>query len=241
MSALVEATVRDVADAVAATIDPPRAGDLSFNNIGVSTAFMASSVIDEGLRRERGLYPVGGCGGNVEWHTEDDTIEVGDRDRLLRDTRIYAAAALRAVAAPVHPLDFRATCNQIDGLLEGYGARLEDWIDLASSRDQVDKLRNCLEGLYDRAMTITSVSDGASVNEALRGISRDLVPVVYARESRYRQDPAAGVPLLPDLANAEQAAGTVPEGVLRTELVRVRNRLDRALVDATRRCERALR
>jgi N-acetylated-alpha-linked acidic dipeptidase len=234
LGALATAAVRDVAGSKAAGIDPPRAGDLSFSNIGVSTAFMASSVIQDALRREKGLYAVGGAGANIEWHTERDTIEVGDRARLLRDTRVYASAVLRAVALPVHPLDFRATVDQLAALLGSYQSRLAEWIDLAPSQALLHPLREGLEALYTAAGDLNDVARAATVNQALRTLSRTLVPILYAREARYRQDPAVGVPLLPDFAHAESALGAVPDGVIRTELTRARNRLDRALIDATR-------
>jgi hypothetical protein len=34
-------------------------------------------------RGERDYYMVGGCGGNIAWHTEGDTLEIADRDVLL--------------------------------------------------------------------------------------------------------------------------------------------------------------
>src|SRR5215470_10302183 len=88
---------------------PLRAGDISFSNLGISTFFMLSSTMPAGLREAKGLYPVGGCGGNIEWHTEADTIEVADRENLLRDIRLYAGAVFRAAQLPVHPLNFRRT------------------------------------------------------------------------------------------------------------------------------------
>jgi hypothetical protein len=45
------------------------------------------------------------------------------------------------------------------------------------------------------------------------------------------QDPADYVPLLPEFGHAELARGKAPDPVLRTELVRARNRLEGALLD----------
>ncbi len=39
--------------------------------------------------RKKGYYAVGGCGGNIAWHTENDTLEIADRDILLRDIKVY--------------------------------------------------------------------------------------------------------------------------------------------------------
>jgi hypothetical protein len=57
--------------------------------------------------------------------------------------------------------------------------------------------------------------------------------VLYSRTGTYRQDPADHFNLLPELGAAVDAMGTVPDGVLRTELTRASNRLRRALADAT--------
>src|SRR5690606_5397518 len=49
---------------------PPRAGDYSFNSIGLSSFYMLSSTMAEEDRLAKGYYAVGGCGANIEWHTE---------------------------------------------------------------------------------------------------------------------------------------------------------------------------
>ncbi len=57
---------------------PHRAGDYAFNNIGLSSFFMLSSTMPDDERAEKGYYAVGGCGGNIAWHTEDDQLEIAD-------------------------------------------------------------------------------------------------------------------------------------------------------------------
>jgi hypothetical protein len=213
---------------------PLRAGDCSFNNLGVSTCFMLSSTMPQELRAEKGYYAVGGCGGNIEWHTEGDTLEIADRDRLLRDIRLYAAATFRAAGAPVHPLDFRATVTQLEAALARHAEGVGGLVDLQPTRERLAALRDALEPLYARACGISTLAEARPVNDGLLGIGRALVRVLYARAGAYRQDPALDAQLLPEFGAAAEAVGTVPDVVLRTELVRARNRLDRALADATR-------
>jgi len=82
--------IRDVIpDAVVKTMRPPQAGDYSFNNIGLPSFLMLSSTMPQALREEKRYYDVSGCGANIAWHTENDTIEIADRDILLKDMRIY--------------------------------------------------------------------------------------------------------------------------------------------------------
>jgi hypothetical protein len=212
---------------------PLRAGDISFNNLGLSTFFMLSSTMPAPMREAKGYYAVGGCGGNIEWHTEDDTLEIADRDRLLRDIRLYTGAAFRAANLPVHPLDFRATVVQIEETLSALEGRLNGLVDLSATYSRAERLRTTLAGLYAAAASADSAAAARPVNDALIGIGRELVRVLYSSHGAYRQDPALHIPLLPDFAAAADAVGSVPDGVLRTELVRARNRLDSALLNAT--------
>lgn len=209
---------------------PTRAGDISFNNLGVSTFFMLSSTMPAELRAERGLYAVGGCGANIEWHTEADTIQIADRDNLFRDIKLYAGAAFRAANLPLHPLDFRATLDQIEAALTTYRGEVAGLIDLGPVFAQLTTTRQELESFYSSASP-SSVEAARPFNDALLRIGRALVPVLYASEGRYRQDPALERPPLPDFAGAIEAKGSVPDGVVRTELVRAANRLQGALLD----------
>ena len=95
---------------------------------------MLSSHMSRAELAKRGYYPVGGCGGNLEWHHEGDTMEVADATVLLRDMRLYAGSVVRAVNRTLHPLDFRATIAQIDGLVDGYAKRLDGLVDVTSTR-----------------------------------------------------------------------------------------------------------
>ena len=92
---------------------PLRAGDYSFDQIGLTSFFMLLSNIPEEERDRLGFYPVGGCGGNIAWHTEKDRIEVADRANLERDLRVYLTAIGRFLDDEVLPLDFRATMAEL--------------------------------------------------------------------------------------------------------------------------------
>ena len=60
------------------------------------------------LRAGRGYYAVGGCGGNIAWHTENDTIEIADKDILLRDMKVYLAPRAGVANAVIFPFDSAA-------------------------------------------------------------------------------------------------------------------------------------
>ena len=218
---------------------PVRAGDISFNNLGLSTFLMLSSTMTEELRAQKGYYAVGGCGGNIAWHTEDDTLEIADRERLLRDMRLYIGATFRMANRPLHPLDFRATLEQIEQTLGEHQARLGAHADFAVLHEAIAPARRALAGLYERAEAAETIESARPFNDALLRIGRILVPVLYAREARHRQDPALHIELLPDFAEAVAALESVPAGVIRTELRRASNRLRFALLELEEVAQRA--
>src|SRR5262249_45519409 len=162
-------------------------------------------------REAKGSYPVGGCGGNIEWHTEADTIEVADRENLLRDMRLYAGAVFGAAQLPVHPLDFRRTLDQLSQALAGYLQLLHSVVDLQPVMKLTAQVGESLEPFYDAAAEIDSAVSARPYNDALLRIGRELVPVLYTRAGRFRQDPALDQPLLPELAAAAAARAGVPD------------------------------
>jgi N-acetylated-alpha-linked acidic dipeptidase len=234
---IARAVIKDVTGQEASGGRPLRAGDKSFSNIGVSTFYMLSSTMPPALAREKGYYAVGGCGGNIAWHTEDDTIEIADRDNLLRDIKVYLIAAYRTANATLHPLDFTALAAELESTLQAYQAATDGAVDLSAPLAEVRALRADLERWYlDRAHLLGRSPADPEVrraNATLRRLARILVPINYARAGRFRHDPAVDVPPLPDLAPARTwkhlAPGSHPYFVTLTHLVRGRNRVTAAL------------
>ncbi|MBD3844468.1 M28 family peptidase [Bosea sp. SSUT16] len=229
--------IRDIVpDADVKIMRPPQAGDYSFNNIGLPSLFMLSSTMPEALRHEKNYYDVSGCGANIAWHTENDTIEIADRDILLTDMKIYLLAALRIANAEELPFAWDATCDEFLDTIARYEAAAKGLADLAPARDATQALKAALAKL---AGASTSAS---KKNEALRDLSRTLVPINYTREPRFRHDPAYTVPPLPTLAVAAEIA-SMPTDMQRyaaVELMRGQNRYVAALTAARRVVEGAL-
>jgi hypothetical protein len=207
---------------------------VSFLNLGLSTLLMLSSNMSNETRKARGLYGVGGCGGNIEWHTEADTIDIADRKTLLRDMGLYAGVAFRAANLAVHPLDFRSTLAQIAEVLAGYREKLGARIDWGPLDRDLSTAQAAVERLHGQFARVMSVDEARPYNDALLATGRALVSVLYTRDGRYRQDPADHFKLLPEFGAAADAVNSVPDVVLRTELTRASNRLRRALLDAAR-------
>lgn len=234
---IAKAAIRDVAGIDATGARPIRAGDKSFSNIGVSTFYMLSSTIPRELAAEKGYFQVGGCGGNIVWHTEDDNLDIADPENLLRDIRVYLLATLRTANAPIHPLDFSKLTEELEATLRNYQEASNSVFDLQQLVEEVQLLRKDLDEWYsscDRLLNLDSANpEVRRANSVLRQLSRLLVPVNYTRSGRFQHDPAIDVPGLPDLAPALSLKDLPPGSdgfyVTLTHLVRGRNRVTAAI------------
>ena len=230
MQAHVTAVIEEVAGQSPVFKRPNQAGDYSFNNIGISSYYMLSSTMPEALRAEKGYYAVSGCGGNIAWHTENDTLVIADKDVLRRDIEIYLLSALRHANAEILPVNWRATMAEFRATIARYQDEAGDLFDLSPSRDAVEVLDEALNRLDGPAERVNSV---------LQGLARILVPINFTREPRFRHDPAYTCPPLPMIAAAAELKAHGPEtlGFARTQLMRGQNRLVAALRSACRLVE----
>ncbi len=217
---------------------PIRAGDYSFNQIGLTSFYMLLSNIPQTQRDELGFYPVGGCGGNVAWHTEDDVMDVADRANLARDLEVYVATIARVLNANVLPLDFRATADELRDAVETYEREADGLLDLSPITNELAALRSDLDRLYAR-IDEESGLDAERCNETLKWLSRLLVPIGYARGPRFDHDPAmplGPLPKLEDVSKLKSYAARLPERLpfLQAALTRRVNEVANALFEAGR-------
>ena len=218
-----------VPDAVVATLRPPQAGDYSFNNIGLPSFFMLSSTMPEEVRHEKNYYDVSGCGANIAWHTENDQLEIADRDVLMTDMKIYMLSTLRVANPELLPFDWAATCDEFRATIAGYQAASKGLADLSDCAAATEGLKASLAGLATAAP--------AARNAVVQELARILVPINYTREARFRHDPAYTVPALPTLAVAADLPDFTDDHMRRVaqvELMRGKNRF-LAAIDAARR------
>ncbi len=211
---------------------PHRAGDYSFNNIGISSLLMLSSTMPDDLRAKKGYYTVGGCGGNIAWHTENDTIEIADRDILLRDMKVYAEMVMSIADAPLLPFDWRAQVEEFAETIAGYQKAAGKAFDFAPAAAATASLAKALDRFH-KAVKRGSVPATAA-NGAIQRLARILVPINYTTGPRFRHDPATPVQPLPTLAAATQLKGMdkTRAGFARTTLTRGQNRYVAALREA---------
>ena len=230
---VIMSAIEDVAGKTAEGERPHRAGDYSFNNIGISGYLMLSSTMTTAMREEKGYYTVGGCGANIVWHTENDTLEIANKEYLERDIKVYLLSVLRAANAPILPFDWRATVQEFQDTIAKYQSAAGDRFDLTPSAEAATDLLGTLSAFYEEVEAGSVPEDKA--NTVIQDLARILVPINYCREARFRHDPAMTVPPLPTIFTATELDDhTETLGFAQNQLLRGQNRLVAALRQAKR-------
>ena len=238
---LCKSVIKDVTGMKAERIRPIKAGDYSFNNIGITSFYMLLSNIPKEVACEKGLYAVGGCGGNIEWHTEADTIEIADKDNLLRDIKVYLITLLRVLNSEIYPLDFRRTVAESLEYAQRYSEEAGRKFDLSPVIREFSMLGERLEAFYATMEGRTTVPSEETINEINRTMirmARILIPLAYVLEGRFEHDPAVPTPHLPDVSpvlDLQSLNETSDEhSFLLNQLTRKRNRVIYGLREARR-------
>jgi hypothetical protein len=237
---LVQQVVSEVTGQQTSRKRPQRNSDYSFNNIGISGCFMASSMMTSEARANKGYYVVGGCGGNIAWHTEADTLEIADKEVLAKDIALYLEAVSKVANAEVLPIDWRATAAEFTATIAKYQAAAGDRFDLNAAASATTNLSGALDK-FQAALDAEKIPTDKA-NSVIKGLARIMVPINYTRGPRFTHDPALNVPPLPAIAEAMSLDGVAPDqmGFTLTQLLRGRNRVVAALREATRLVEAAL-
>src|SRR5262245_13354410 len=235
---LAETVVADVTGQRARGRRFSRAGDQSFWGVGVPSAFMSLSGIpkqDTELSRAMERL-VGSAGFPWWWHTREDTVDKIDADVLVLDTKVYLAAALRCLNAPVLPLDperaARGLLAELESLQAAGGARFDLAPALETARGLVERLAR----VTAVAATLTAAASTDDVNRGLMWLSRILVPLAYTSGDRFAHDLALPLPPLAGLQPVRDLAIIEPESdafkFTRAALVRECNRVVHAFDSA---------
>lgn len=201
---LVTGAVSDLFGQDCALERPGRAGDYSFNNLGISGCMLTSSMVPADERKRRGWYAVGGCGGNPAWHSEFDTMEIADRTVLENDIRLYALLATRLADSDLLPLDLRIPFAAIEAEIAPVLGRLDGAFNTRPALAALASVRDRLEALYAGAS-----QDPTGFNQRVRKASRLIVRLGYTAKSTFDQDDAeasSAVPLLDPLRLTETAS-----------------------------------
>jgi peptidase M28-like protein len=238
---LCRSSIRDALGLGSQRVRPLRAGDYSFNQIGPTGLYMLLSNIPADERKRRGYYAVGGCGGNIAWHTPDDLMPVADLDILRRDLAVYLTTITRILNAPLHPFDYAAASDEIRGVVSQYHEAARGEIDFTGILVELDALGEELRAWREEAEARlkhrdVDAAERRRLNGALRRVARLLVPLNYARGERFDHDPALKFGPVPRLEAATALPSAPPElkPFIRTGLVREANKV-RAILRAARR------
>jgi hypothetical protein len=223
---LVAGAIEDVTGAPYQENRPRRAGDYSFNNLGLTGSFTLSSNIPADVREENGWYPVGGCGGNADaWHLSTDTLDKAGRDELLRDMRMYATLTLRVLNSDIVPLDHVRNIDRHLTIIDDYQTMAGDDFDFEPTIRALTNLRERVASFYDAAENGDVTAEEA--NHAIRRLGHVLTRLNFVSEGVYEQDPAYHRPRYPRYAPTATFEELDPKsheyGFLRVQLEREQN------------------
>jgi N-acetylated-alpha-linked acidic dipeptidase len=205
---------------------PPRAGDYSFNNLGIPGMSLQSSI-PKSVRNERGYHPVGGSGGHADaWHVTTDTIEKADPTVLERDAEVYTLATARLSRANL-PADPLATIDHIQSVVADYDDVSE--FDLEPICSELARLRES---------TVEFIDESDSYTPELDRVVKTLTRLNFTTDGQFEQDPAEGRPPFPCLEPTESLLELDGDDArfLELQLERTRNKV----ISELRQLRRAL-
>lgn len=228
---LCRTSIQDALGLPSQRVRPLRAGDYSFNQIGPTGLYMLLSNIPLEERKRRGYYAVGGCGGNIAWHTPDDLMPVADLEIQRRDLHVYLTTIVRLLNAPLHPFDYAAAIAEMRAAVATYHDAAKDYVDLSPVLADLYALEPALTEWRTRSAAAAGAASASArrrLNATWRRIARLLVPLNYAKGERFDHDPALKLGVVPRLEAAASIAAA-PEALrpfiavgLRREVNKVR-------------------
>jgi hypothetical protein len=225
-----------------------RFADQSFYGVGLNSTFGTLSEQDAEKNQGTVSFKTGGtrAGGlGWWWHTEHDTVDKVDEDNLVRDTKIYLAAAHRLLSAPLLPYDYRRAADELVEVLAELAAAARGKLDLSQAHDAARRLRERLEPFYESLAAAAGDEARTDVaNLLLLRLSRHLVPIAFHENDPFDHDPMEPLKPIPALQPARELAALSTHDAryypLLTRLQRKRNWIVRELVNATRLVDETL-
>ncbi|CAH1694289.1 Peptidase M28-like protein [Hyphomicrobiales bacterium] len=227
-----------------------RAGDQSFWGIGVPGIFQNMSEQpaspDAETNASASVFGGGnrvGHGTGWWWHNPADTLDKIDEAILVRDTKIYMHAVWRLLTDQILPLDYAEHARYLTETLRELQDAAGAGFDLSLLLSRANRLETLATRLK-AASPAANETSAATINGALKAVSRALVPVDYTEKDRFTQDPALAQQPYPGLQPIRQFAALDPESdaarFLHVGMMRAHNRTALALADAIRAIETCL-
>jgi peptidase M28-like protein len=219
----------------------PKIGDSSFFGLGIPTFWAEGGFTPEELEATANAT----CG----WwhHSLESTFDKVDWDWMADHIRIYAAYLWELCTVPILPFEFVSVADQFRariGELAEAGRSvgldtLTGHVDaFAVAARQLDHAAKHWNAKY-RARGVTDDEPAELLNTCIKRLSRLLLPLASTVKGTYGHDTfsftpqSTVIPCLYDVAKlARMAQSGPPRWQLETQLVRERNRVSDALVDA---------
>jgi hypothetical protein len=162
-----------------------------------------------------------------------------DSDNLLRDARVYAETLWRLCTEERLPFKYAAAAKEISASLSSYNEKAGSAFDLTKTIALANELADRLESLNLDEL------DPYAANVFIMAVGRILTPVNYTKEGPFSHDLALGTAPLPGLLDVSKLEELDPETdgykFLMVRLVRERNRIEHALIEASRRADQIVR
>ncbi|GMQ75291.1 MAG: hypothetical protein BMS9Abin01_0538 [Gammaproteobacteria bacterium] len=223
-----------------------KSGDSSFFGIGVPIMVGHSRFPAEELRQTSNAA--------YGWwhHTARNEIDKIDKDLILPHLRIYAQYLTHFTMDPILPLRMGKLGSAIESRLLALCRRdLDDTLGLHHLHDRSVALSRALANLDAHADRLSgqispSEEQTAPTNNALKRLSRVLVPVASTVAGKYAHDPyglTEQLTMLPSLYGVAEYLslnGRAEREMHWVELIRARNQISDALRDALGLCELAV-
>ncbi|WP_049979395.1 M28 family metallopeptidase [Halolamina rubra] len=200
MHGVVAGAIEDATGAPYSENRPRRAGDYSFNNLGLSGAFTLSSNIPADVRETMRWHTVGGCGGNADaWHLSTDTIDKAGKPELIRDIQMYAVLVSRLLRADVLPHDHARNVERHRSIVADYDDLAGEAFDFGPTLEALDSVADAVDAFYD-AVEAGEI-DHEVANETIKTLSRTLTRLNFVSDGQFEQDPAYNRPPYPRFEN----------------------------------------
>ncbi|MCB0125208.1 MAG: M28 family peptidase, partial [Caldilineaceae bacterium] len=215
-----------------------RAGDMSFNGVGIPAMFMTLSAVPVDPANTNYVTEAAGklLGAALPWwwHTSEDTMDKVDLDVLLLDTKIYVSTLWRLCHEALLPMDFGPVVADIQQTLQELQSAAGDHLDLSQLQQRADALATAIEKLANSAPTTADAV--VEHNAQIKSLSRALIPITYTAAGHFDHDPAWPMPHIPPLRDVPKLAQLDPNSdeyhFFKTQLVRNRNAVSFALRQA---------
>ena len=208
---------------------PGRDSDSAFQGLGIPEFFIG--VPGPG----RGHADVEEGGEVKYWHTDNDTYDKLDLKVLELDTKYRAAEIYSLATTPLLPLRIAPIAQSYVQALDELSKAGGTVFDLSTTRRAAEALA-AAAAQFDAQTPPASPAAVAERNRLLVRVTHTLNSRLYTGAGRFRQDPAAAMPILPllapvaDLAKLEKKSDAF--GFLEADLIRGRNAVEATLRQA---------